>query len=68
MAIFQLKANYIGFAFPFVVVGAWYLIRAYRLQQELKRAEASDAPPPRRNSGRPAGSRPRPNKRYTPPT
>lgn len=68
VAIFQLKANYIGFAFPFVVVAAWYLIRAYRLQQELKRAQASDAPPPRRDSGRPAGSRPRPNKRYTPPT
>ena len=40
LAIFQLHYTYVGFAAPFLLVGAWYLVRAYRLQQELKRAEA----------------------------
>ena len=41
LAIFQLHYTYVGFAAPFILAGAWYLIRAYRLQQELKRAEAA---------------------------
>ncbi len=64
VAVFQLKYSYVGFAAPFVLAGAWYLVRSYRFQQELKRAE-SDAP---RSTGTTNGSRPRPNKRYTPPT
>ncbi len=38
VAVFQLKYSYIGFAAPFVLVGAWYLVRSYRLQQALKNA------------------------------
>ena len=61
--------HYWGFGIPFLLAGAWYLVRAYRLQQALKRAEAAAPSPPKRGGTRPAnGSRPRSNKRYTPPT
>jgi hypothetical protein len=63
LAVFNLR--YWGFGVPFVMVGAWYLVRAYRLQQELKRATAADAPSSRARSN---GGRPRSSKRYTPPT
>jgi hypothetical protein len=63
LAVFNLR--YWGFGVPFVMVGAWYLVRSYRLQQELKRATAGDAPRPRARTN---GARPRTNKRYTPPT
>jgi hypothetical protein len=65
LAVFNLR--YWGFGIPFVLAGAWYLVRAYRLQQELKRAEAAGGGGTRTN-GRSAsnGARPRPNKRYTP--
>jgi Ca2+/Na+ antiporter len=67
LAVFNL--HYWGFGIPFVLGGAWYLVRAYRLQQALKRAQADAPTPPRRNGARATnGSRPRPNKRYTPPT
>ncbi len=68
LAIFQLHYTYFGFAAPFLLAGAWYLVRAYRLQQELKRAEAAgpDAPRPKRSTAAPP--RPRRNKRYTPPS
>jgi hypothetical protein len=67
LAVFNLKAW--GFGFPFVLAGAWYLVRAYRLQQSLKRAEGGGSSQPNRGGKRPAnGSRPRTNKRYTPPT
>ena len=39
LAVFNL--HYWGFGVPFLMAGAWYLVRAYRLQQELKRAEAA---------------------------
>lgn len=61
LAVFNLR--YWGFGVPFVMVGAWYLVRAYRFQQELKRTTALDGPRTRTNS-----ARPRPNRRYTPPT
>jgi hypothetical protein len=66
LAIFNL--HYWGFGFPFLMAGAWYLVRAYRLQQELKRAEAAEPAAPRRGNGssRGASPRPRPSKRYTP--
>ena len=53
LAIFQLHYTYFGFAAPFLLAGAWYLVRAYRLQQELKRAEAAGpgAPRPKANPG-----------------
>ena len=43
VAVFQLHYTYLGFAAPFVLAGAWYLVRAYRLQQELKRVESDGA-------------------------
>lgn len=49
--------HYWGFGVPFVMVGAWYLVRAYRLNRNLKEATAG---------GPAAGIRPA-NKRYTPP-
>ena len=64
LAVFNL--HYWGFGVPFLLAGAWYLVRAYRFQQELKRAEAG-SPPPRAKSAS-NGSRPRSNKRYTRPT
>jgi hypothetical protein len=62
VGLFQL--GWLGFAVPFVLAGAWYLVRAFRLQQALKNAEG-EAPPRRASS---SAGRPRPNKRYTPPT
>ena len=70
LAIFQLHYTYFGFAAPFLLAGAWYLVRAYRLQQELKRAEAA-GPQRAATQGRAtaaAAPRPRRNKRYTPPS
>jgi hypothetical protein len=64
LAVFNL--HYWGFGVPFLMAGAWYLVRAYRLNQELKRLESSG--PPTRSAARPSiGARPRPSKRYTPP-
>ena len=66
IALFQL--GWLGFAVPFVLAGAWYLVRSYRLQQELRRAEPEDVRPTRARSGGAGNSvRARPNKRYTPP-
>jgi hypothetical protein len=62
LAVFNLR--YWGFGVPFLLAGAWYLVRAYRFQQELKRAEGGGPAP--RTKGATNGSRPRPNKRYTP--
>jgi hypothetical protein len=64
LAVFNL--HYWGFGVPFLLAGAWYLVRAYRFQQELKRAETGSPPPRAKRSTN--GSRPRSNKRYTPPT
>jgi hypothetical protein len=67
LAVFNL--HYWGFGIPFVLAGAWYLVRAYRLQQELRRVEAGEGGGASGKARPPAdGSRPRPNKRYTPPT
>jgi hypothetical protein len=70
LAIFQLHYTYFGFAAPFLLAGSWYLIRAWRLQQELKRAEAAgpQAPRPKGTTTNAAAPRPRRNKRYTPPS
>jgi hypothetical protein len=61
LGIFNLR--YWGFGIPFVLAGAWYLVRTYRLTQRLKLV-AGDAPTTRPRSG----GAPRPNKRYTPRT
>lgn len=60
LTIFNLR--YWGFGVPFVMVGAWYLVRAYRFQRDLKAAKQGETP-----SGGQGASRPSPNKRYTPP-
>ena len=65
IALFQL--GWLGFAVPFVLAGAWYLVRSYRLQQELRRAEPAEARPTRAKNSATSGVRPRPSKRYTPP-
>lgn len=68
VGLFQL--GWLGFAVPFVLAGAWYLVRAFRLQQSFKKAEAQEAGPTRTAARASNGSRPkaRPNRRYTPPT
>ncbi len=63
LAVFNL--HYWGFGVPFVMVGAWYMVRTYRLQQELKRATVVDAPRPRTRTN---GARAKANRRYTPPS
>jgi hypothetical protein len=61
LAIFNL--HYWGFGVPFVMVGAWYLVRAYRLRRNLKQSTADGPSPSVRTTRRPS-----PNKRYTPPS
>jgi hypothetical protein len=64
LGIFNL--HFWGFGIPFVLGGAWYLVRAYRLQQKLKLSSPA-GPVANRPGGRAAtGVLPRPNKRYTP--
>ncbi len=69
LAVFQLHYTYVGFAAPFMLAGAWYMVRVYRLQQALKRAEDGEGRAPVKRRTQASGvARPRPNKRYTPPT
>ena len=60
LSLFNL--HYPGFGAPFVLFGAWYLVRAYRLQQKLKVAKAADGV-----GYGPTPARPQPSKRHTPP-
>ena len=64
LAVFNL--HYWGFGIPFILGGAWLLVRAYRAQRELR--VATGDLPSRRAGGGPAVARPKANKRYTPPT
>ena len=67
LAVFNL--HYWGFGVPFLMAGSWYLVRAYRLQQALKRAQGAGTAPVRRTTtGGSGAARPRASKRYTPPT
>ncbi len=61
LSFFNLK--YWGFGLPYIMIGAWYMVRAYRLSQKLKLAKAADAP-----SYGPSGAQAPSNKRYTPPS
>jgi hypothetical protein len=54
------NSGYFGFGVPFVMVGAWYLVRAYRLHRNLKESTV-------RGSAGKSGLT-SPNKRYTPPS
>ena len=58
LAVFNL--HWWGFGVPFVLVGAWYLVRSYRAQRDLKAARAEP-------NGGATGSGPASSKRYTPP-
>ena len=65
LAIFNL--HYWGFGVPYILLGAWLLVRSYRLQRELR--EARGEVPVRGGGGAAAvAGRPEGNKRYTPPT
>jgi hypothetical protein len=64
LAVFNL--HYWGFGIPFILGGAWLLVRAYRAQRELR--VATGDLPSRRAGGGSTVARPRANKRYTPPT
>jgi hypothetical protein len=65
LSIFNL--HYWGFGVPYIMAGAWLLVRAYRAQRDLR--EAKGEGPSRSRTRRAAPSRgPSPNKRYTPPT
>ena len=64
LSIFNL--HYWGFGVPFLLIGSWYLVRAYRFQQKLKLAKEEGVT----GSGSGAAGtarRAQPNKRYTPP-
>lgn len=66
LSIFNL--HYWGFGVPFVMVGAWLLVRAYRAQRDLREATGDSSSGARRRRGgtSPKAGRPQPNKRYTP--
>ena len=57
LAVFQLHYTYVGFAAPFILAGAWYLVRSYRLQQSLKRAEGDAGAQPARSRAQPGARR-----------
>jgi hypothetical protein len=65
LTVFNLK--YWGFGLPFVLFGAWFMVRSYRAQKALRLATGDT---PRRSTKEPgsSSSAPRPSKRYTPPT
>ena len=67
LAVFNL--HYWGFGIPYILAGAWLLVRSYRLGRDLKEA-TGDTPGGSGSRGRGASGngRPSPNKRYTPPT
>ncbi len=69
LGIFNLR--FWGFGIPFLLAGAWLLVRAYRLQKKLRLAgggSGSTYGPPTSRLPSAGGVLPRPNKRYTPPT
>jgi hypothetical protein len=70
LAIFNL--HYWGFGVPFILVSAWLLVRAYRLQRDLREATEGNlsgtGAQRRGGSATPRRSSPKPNRRYTPPT
>jgi hypothetical protein len=67
LAMFNLR--YWGFGIPFILVGAWLLVRAYRIQRELREASAAEPAisSSAASSAAPRRSGPQPSKRYTAP-
>ncbi len=67
LAVFNL--HWWGFGVPFVLVGAWYLVRAYRAQRAVREATGGGTPGGAAGrGGGPGPSGPKVSKRYTPPT
>jgi hypothetical protein len=70
LGIFNL--HFWGFGVPFILAGAWLLVRSYRLQKKLKLAgggsNSTYGPPTTNRIPSAGGVLARPNKRYTPPT
>jgi hypothetical protein len=68
LAIFNL--HYWGFGVPFILAGAWYLVRAYRLQRDLREATGGKQSGFRSRDGGASSTlgRPASNKRYTQPS
>ncbi len=62
LSVFNL--HYWGFGVPFLLIGSWYLVRTYRIQQKLKLAKGGDVTSGGSGTARQAP----PSKRYTPPT
>ena len=65
LAVFNL--HYWGFGVPFLLFGAWLLVRAYRVQQDIKAVTPDDSGG---SSAPTSGPTPKatPNKRYTQPS
>jgi hypothetical protein len=59
LGVFNL--HYWGFGIPFLLLGSWLLVRAYRAHQAVREATGQG------RSGASSPLRPRANKRYTPP-
>ena len=68
LTVFNL--HYWGFGVPYIMAGAWLLVRSYRLQKSLRLAtgDTSRYGPNRSGRSTPSTTRPRANRRYTPPT
>jgi hypothetical protein len=68
LTVFNL--HYWGFGVPYILAGAWLLMRSYRLQKSLRVAtgDTSRYGPNRSDQRTPSTARPRANRRYTPPT
>lgn len=64
LSIFNL--HYWGFGLPYILGGAWYLVRAYRLSERLKFAKAEQGGGTA-TATRLGPPRPQQSKRYTPP-
>jgi hypothetical protein len=62
LGVFNL--HYWGFGVPFLLAGAWLLVRSYRAHQAVRTASGEGGG---RGGGASGYSRPRANKRYTPP-
>jgi len=66
LAIFNL--HYWGFGVPYIMVSAWLLVRAYRLQRDLREADGVGERRVRAAGAAAARRPPKPSGRYTPPT
>jgi hypothetical protein len=69
LTVFNL--HYWGFGVPFLMFGAWMMVTAYRINKSLKEATGDGSAASgslARGASAPPGSKPRPSRRYTPPT